>query len=421
MGCRFFVTLTFQWKWLERQPPLHIVNCLPVQIEDRGKWILQGSLSETSLWCTFSADFACITNFTIWEKNSHIKLPPFFIKSIICFVESLSESWCCLIICIMSFPSSAHVQKGEGALWWEGKPHQTQQTTAHHNSQCPPPAGTLVEIFKKKCQSVKNIFRLILPWRRTRWSTSTSGSWTRTWRSLNRRWRWDQDQVSRRLPSPLCLFRTRDGCRRARARRRRWSTRRRWRTRRRRESRRRTTRRRRRQRRWEGGGKRKDFAMFFPQVENLTTPLISYVGSGVPQEVLDMPVDPNEPTYCVCQQVSNYMWRILHLFWCYISWSLFNSLLYFALSFIELFNCRFLTVRWLVATTRIVPSSGSTSAAWTWPTSRRASGIAPSVCPCSRRRAGSPPHASSNCDHAAKGRNLKVLAAIIYDVKSEGL
>ena len=41
-----------------------------------------------------------------------------------------------------------------------------------------------------------------------------------------------------------------------------------------------------------------------PQVENLTTPLISYVGSGVPQEVLDMPVDPNEPTYCTCQQVT---------------------------------------------------------------------------------------------------------------------
>ena len=39
------------------------------------------------------------------------------------------------------------------------------------------------------------------------------------------------------------------------------------------------------------------------KVENLTTPLISYVGSGVPQEVLDMPVDPNEPTYCTCQQV----------------------------------------------------------------------------------------------------------------------
>ena len=25
---------------------------------------------------------------------------------------------------------------------------------------------------------------------------------------------------------------------------------------------------------------------------------------GVPQEVLDMPVDPNEPTYCLCNQVS---------------------------------------------------------------------------------------------------------------------
>ena len=26
---------------------------------------------------------------------------------------------------------------------------------------------------------------------------------------------------------------------------------------------------------------------------------------SVPQEVLDMPVDPNEPTYCLCQQVSS--------------------------------------------------------------------------------------------------------------------
>ena len=25
---------------------------------------------------------------------------------------------------------------------------------------------------------------------------------------------------------------------------------------------------------------------------------------GMPQEIIDMPVDPNEPTYCVCQQVS---------------------------------------------------------------------------------------------------------------------
>ena len=41
------------------------------------------------------------------------------------------------------------------------------------------------------------------------------------------------------------------------------------------------------------------------KVENISTPLISYVGSGVPQEVLDMPVDPNEPTYCTCNQVKH--------------------------------------------------------------------------------------------------------------------
>ena len=29
----------------------------------------------------------------------------------------------------------------------------------------------------------------------------------------------------------------------------------------------------------------------------------SAFGLPVPQEVLDMPVDPNEPTYCLCQQV----------------------------------------------------------------------------------------------------------------------
>lgn len=41
------------------------------------------------------------------------------------------------------------------------------------------------------------------------------------------------------------------------------------------------------------------------KTESLSSgPLASYVGSGVPQEVLDMPVDPNEPTYCTCQQVS---------------------------------------------------------------------------------------------------------------------
>jgi len=36
------------------------------------------------------------------------------------------------------------------------------------------------------------------------------------------------------------------------------------------------------------------------------TPMASIAASliPVPQEVLDMPVDPSEPTYCLCQQVS---------------------------------------------------------------------------------------------------------------------
>jgi inhibitor of growth protein 4 len=36
------------------------------------------------------------------------------------------------------------------------------------------------------------------------------------------------------------------------------------------------------------------------------TPMAAIAASllPVPQEVLDMPVDPNEPTYCLCQQVS---------------------------------------------------------------------------------------------------------------------
>ena len=34
--------------------------------------------------------------------------------------------------------------------------------------------------------------------------------------------------------------------------------------------------------------------------EPATTP----VHPSIPQEVLDMPVDPNEPTYCLCGQVS---------------------------------------------------------------------------------------------------------------------
>ena len=38
------------------------------------------------------------------------------------------------------------------------------------------------------------------------------------------------------------------------------------------------------------------------------------------------------------------------------------------------------------ATTRTVLLNGSTLAAWTWVISQRGSGIAPSACPCSRRR-----------------------------------
>jgi len=38
--------------------------------------------------------------------------------------------------------------------------------------------------------------------------------------------------------------------------------------------------------------------------EPQTTPSHPYPNLPVPQEVLDMPVDPNEPTYCLCQQVS---------------------------------------------------------------------------------------------------------------------
>ena len=38
--------------------------------------------------------------------------------------------------------------------------------------------------------------------------------------------------------------------------------------------------------------------------EPATTPSHPYPNLPVPQEVLDMPVDPNEPTYCLCHQVS---------------------------------------------------------------------------------------------------------------------
>jgi len=43
------------------------------------------------------------------------------------------------------------------------------------------------------------------------------------------------------------------------------------------------------------------------KIKKVETPAttIPFMGvGGVPQEVLDMPVDPNEPTYCICNQVS---------------------------------------------------------------------------------------------------------------------
>lgn len=38
-----------------------------------------------------------------------------------------------------------------------------------------------------------------------------------------------------------------------------------------------------------------------PETPPITVPLISITH---PSDVLDMPVDPNEPTYCLCHQVS---------------------------------------------------------------------------------------------------------------------
>ena len=40
------------------------------------------------------------------------------------------------------------------------------------------------------------------------------------------------------------------------------------------------------------------------KTEPATTPSHLYPNLPVPQEVLDMPVDPNEPVYCLCHQVS---------------------------------------------------------------------------------------------------------------------
>ena len=40
-----------------------------------------------------------------------------------------------------------------------------------------------------------------------------------------------------------------------------------------------------------------NYLQIFKNVFNIVT-------GGIPQEVLEMPIDPNEPTYCICQDVS---------------------------------------------------------------------------------------------------------------------
>ena len=44
--------------------------------------------------------------------------------------------------------------------------------------------------------------------------------------------------------------------------------------------------------------------MFSCSPSGLTSPVPLSVGAKQPTDVLDMPVDPNEPTYCFCHQVS---------------------------------------------------------------------------------------------------------------------
>jgi len=53
------------------------------------------------------------------------------------------------------------------------------------------------------------------------------------------------------------------------------------------------------------GKKKKGKAGATKDKDSTSQPLAtSMLAPGIPQEVLDMPVDPNEPTYCLCQQVS---------------------------------------------------------------------------------------------------------------------
>lgn len=43
---------------------------------------------------------------------------------------------------------------------------------------------------------------------------------------------------------------------------------------------------------------------FFSSVAEAVAAVLPGLGMAHPSDVLDMPVDPNEPTYCLCHQVS---------------------------------------------------------------------------------------------------------------------
>jgi len=44
-----------------------------------------------------------------------------------------------------------------------------------------------------------------------------------------------------------------------------------------------------------------DFSVEEPKIQSVS---LLPLATGHPSDVLDMPVDPNEPTYCLCHQVS---------------------------------------------------------------------------------------------------------------------
>lgn len=50
-------------------------------------------------------------------------------------------------------------------------------------------------------------------------------------------------------------------------------------------------------------GKNPIYYFLLPSSAEFSTPAVNF-GNVHPSDVLDMPVDPNEPTYCLCHQVS---------------------------------------------------------------------------------------------------------------------